>query len=285
MVFPPPSAMPSLHRLRHHRWFTATIAAAIGLALGVWWSPRRGGAPAEPAVAAAPAVPLRDSAAPSSAPPALPDAAPGSPLPASPARLERARVLAGIVKDGIAAPPVRLLDGMGREAQLSEPFKVLFEITPAEERALEAAILRAQNGVTATEIALAAVGPGEGEEAGSWVIKIPAFPEVGATLYDELFNTFATTLGPERLALFEPLVGPQLESTTGSLGLQERRLVITPKPRPEGGVRFESKDHFAATDSRGWSGSSFWDRRGLDQHFGELTRQLLPPDLGLPPSD
>ena len=162
-----------------------------------------------------------------------------------------------------------------RGYQISPAFVQLFELTPTEEATLNQALDDAGKQQYALELAHAT---SRLEDNGQKVvIDVPAFPQDGGKIYDQLHQTFATTLGPDRQPLFDDFADQQVENSLDNFGAEERTITILRKTSPNGSVTYSTQ--YAETGANGTAtgNGTFFDRAGLVQYF-PVAAPVLPAD-------
>ncbi len=179
-----------------------------------------------------------------------------------------------------ARPQRRLFEQGDR---LSPSFVEGFELSRAEAARLQSALDETRTGIERLTTAYARSG--WDEERKNWVIDIPAYPEEGRVLYDELFGEFARVLSREEWEVFQDLFASQLENQFDHLGTRTQRFVVA-RDATEGinGKRYlQVRQEWQSSDSSGNSTSEIpveevarrWPGI-VDQLPPEIRRQLSP---------
>jgi len=165
--------------------------------------------------------------------------------------LEMLQTLAQLKKEGLSFN-IQVLAGEEwvRRRRLSPGFVQLFGLTSAEEIELNQALADAGRQVDGLTLAM---GKSRQEDNGQKiVVEIAAFPEAGGKIYDQLFDTFATALGPDRRAIFDQFMGnEQVGAEYGGFGLEEETITISRATGPNGSVvyNFQAVDRGASTST------------------------------------
>jgi len=151
-----------------------------------------------------------------------------------------------------------------------------FDLTPAETATLNAAVARAAQRIA--ELSDLHASCKVDETKGRLVVDVPAFPDEGGRVYDELVGQFRSVLGPERFAYFNALFGESFDQNYDGFGTHRVRYEVELKPMaPSTGQpvhRIEGS--FVAGD--GSSGRSVSQLR-FDQiaKFHPVLKRFLPP--------
>ncbi len=104
-------------------------------------------------------------------------------------------------------------------------FASVYDLSPSEINALNAAIRAAKEKLFAIAVQQAKVEPsGDGSR---FVVEVPSTTDQGGTIYDGLLRTFADVLGPDRFQSFNELSGTNFESGFGAFGLANTRYELT----------------------------------------------------------
>lgn len=153
-----------------------------------------------------------------------------------------------------------------------------FDLTPAETATLNAAVARAAQRIA--ELSDLHASCKVDETKGRLVVDVPAFPDEGGRVYDELLGQFRSVLGPERFAYFGTLFGDSFDQSFDSFGTHRVRYEVELKPMATsaGQPVHRIEGSFVAGD--GSSGRSISQLR-LDQIaiVHPVLKRFLPPAL------
>ncbi len=122
----------------------------------------------------------------------------------------------------------QLLEGKwgdrSRATELTDGFAEAFELTASERQRLERALVDA---LSATDrLALERVQSHVVDDGRELVIEVPAFPEAGAQVYDQVSSVFTEVLGPERLGLFNEVYGSRMENLYRGIGTKTQTIRV-----------------------------------------------------------
>ncbi len=149
------------------------------------------------------------------------------------------------------------------DGTISRQFATLFALSDAEHDELRESVTRAR----ARLDELRAMHTTSGVRDGALVISVEPF-DGGADVYDDVMDSFARILGPQRNAAFVAVQDGQLSSFFSSFGAERRSITIT-REATEGGApqpRYEFQRRLA-------------DRRGVSGGSGPLDLTNPPADL------
>jgi hypothetical protein len=173
----------------------------------------------------------------------------------------------------ISAKINRFLDPSGK---LTEGFVAMLELTPTEQANLQRVIEKARERLAQYERANSTMKRGEN---GAATIAIKPFPELGGAVFDELMNSIAQTLGPERNAVFRDFGQEQVETEFSRFGAVQRKITFSassPDPRRPFSFREELTTGPEWTSNRAFD---FPTLAELKSHVGTVAG-LLPDDFG-----
>ena len=165
-------------------------------------------------------------------------------------------------------------------SELSRGFVGAFGLSASEAAALQAAVRRA-NGRVNSLLAAAAKVRVEADNSRAWV-ELPAMPTEGGQIYDELLQTFKTTLGPERLPYFEEFAAESFESAFRTFGAKQSTYEVVRSRDGGGRTVFSVKESFTLPNHHG-TNTSTADSEGLPKWFPVLA-QVLPPSFTQEPA-
>lgn len=197
-------------------------------------------------------------------------------LAAAVATLEPMRLLAQLDKKKWVRPEMAFVDSAGK---LTESFTGLFNLTPAEQAALQGTVDRAREHLAVLEQANATVAV---RPDGKVEIKVKAFAAEGGEVYNELMRDFASTLGPERDEVYRSLGAEQVELALSRFGAAERTVTVSRKAPGEGAQKTDKlivvRDETRTRGSSSTSSSDYKDLNEVATRIGTLVR-LLPPNF------
>lgn len=202
---------------------------------------------------------------------ATPAVATGTPLLSA---VDQLRVLADLSKRRLLHPVLTIFKHREPGA-FSPAFVELFAITEAEPHALQRVVDRSRERLAGLERDNASV---ERAANGDAVVTIRPFAQAGGAVYDELFKSFAATLGPERQNAFLVLGAKDMEKSLGWLGAAERTLTFSQVATPGGDTQFKAQAHHKLPTESGSQGASFKTFEEMAAWAGTAA-QLLPKDF------
>lgn len=118
---------------------------------------------------------------------------------------------------------------VGRDGKLAPGFAKMFDLTPAEDEALQQAVAQGRQQIDGLMAANATVTP----TGDTIVVAVKPFTG-GGDVYDTLMDGFARTLGPERNEMFLALQTDQLSRAFSNFGGEERTLTFSRQAAPDG---------------------------------------------------
>jgi len=203
-------------------------------------------------------------------------ASPG--LPATPdghaARMAQLRALAEAQKDKSANVNLPIVT---RNGKLAPEFSKMFDLTPAENEALQRAVAQGRQQIDSLLAANATVTP----TGDTIVVEVKSFTG-GGDVYDTLMDAFARTLGPERNELFLALQTEQLTRAFNSFGAEDRTLTFSREATADSaGSRLALRDLQRAPNSSMSSASTYPDLSKLPEQYAWVV-PLVPQVASLP---
>jgi len=162
----------------------------------------------------------------------------------------------------------------GDEAKLEPAFVELFEVSPSERAALEAAVDGARRKLDALLLENTKVSR---TPKGDVAIAIRPFPAAGGAVYDAMLRTFADTLGSERYTAFLALGAEQAEKKLGRFGTAERTIQLS-RESGDGDVRYRINDRSRWSERDNSNYSDYLTPERLAREMGPLV-QVLPADF------
>ena len=189
--------------------------------------------------------------------------------------LQRLQVLADLQEKKWASATSAFL---GPDGKLTSAFVGLFDLKPAEQESMQAAIERARVKLADLE---SANGKITRDANGDIVMSIQPFPTEGGKIYDETLNDIATILGFERNDAFRRLSNYWFEQAFGNFGVGERTYVFGYDERESQGP-YTFHDTTVTRSSRGIigrneGGYAFRTFDELAAHAGPIV-SVLPSD-------
>lgn len=154
-----------------------------------------------------------------------------------------------------------------------------FDLTPAETATLNAAVARAAQRMA--ELADQHASGRVDEATRKLIVEVPAYPEDGGRVYDELLGQFRAVLGPERFTYFDPLFGDNLERNYDGFGIHRVRyeVELTPMATSKGQPVHRIERSFVMGDGTGTGRSN--SQLPLDHvaKYHPILKRFLPPAL------
>ena len=157
------------------------------------------------------------------------------------------------------------LSFLDHHGEIDEVFAQLFELTPDERAKLTTVIKSAKTTVEQIELQNAKVVR---TEKGDIELTIEPYVEKGGKLYDQATAQIAETLGRERYAAFQALLGESFEHSFARFGAKARTLAITHDEKAT--LRYVVKETWKSSDMEGTSGSQFMDEASFRKFLGHL---------------
>lgn len=192
------------------------------------------------------------------------------------ATLEPMRLLAQLEKKNWVHPEMTFVSQTGT---LTESFKVLFNLTPAEQQALQSTVDRARERLAELERLNATVTQ---RPDGKIEIKVKAFAAEGGQVYNDLMREFANTLGSERDEVYRSLGAEQVEMALSRFGAAERTVTVSRKTpeaaNPNAGKLIVVRDETRTRSSSTTNSGDYHDLADVATRIGTLVR-LLPPNF------
>ncbi len=148
------------------------------------------------------------------------EAAPRSADTKLPGKLDTLRAFTELKEQNLVVLSGTLLSP--RDGKITEAFVKLFGLSSAETATLQEAINAGRRKIEALILANTTAEV----KKESVVVSTKPF-EGGAEIYDEVLDTFAQTLGPERFAVFLPMTSNQLGASFGQFGAEQRTVTVT----------------------------------------------------------
>jgi RNA polymerase sigma factor (sigma-70 family) len=185
--------------------------------------------------------------------------------------LDELRLIAALQEKKLVRSSITFV---GQGGSLEPAFVELFALTPAEQTALRQAIDNACERLRELEQPNTTVTR---SEKGDVVVTTKPFPKAGGQLYDELVNSFAHVLGPERYAAYATLGAAQVENALGGFGAVER--VVTFSYDPNAKSPYSMREDRSSPGSHSNSSSSFGNIEELSKRADTVMR-FVPPDFG-----
>jgi preprotein translocase subunit SecD len=163
-----------------------------------------------------------------------------------------------------------------RDGKLSPAFAELFELTSAEQAALQEVVDHTRSRMADLQAAAATVSR---NEAGAVVVTIPSLVE-SPQIYDETMDGFARTLGPARNSAFVALGENQMTGALDNFGAEQKTLTVTKSANPKDPSQpfYDLNTQTRTPHASSSSSSRLNDLNSLNQRVGPLAR-LIPPDL------
>lgn len=186
--------------------------------------------------------------------------------------LEALRVLVELQQRRLLSSRIRMTNY--GTTDLSNSFIKLFDLEPAEAATLQRAVNTARDKLSTLERDNTSV---QETPDGNLVITIKAYPQSGGAVYDELMNSFSTTLGAERQKAFLALGSNELERALGFVGAADRTLTITPRDNGKFEVREQHK-----TASESGSSDTTLDSLAKVKEWAGSAAALIPPSFSKP---
>lgn len=271
-------------------WLTIVAALLLGGVAGYWLrgelsagnalpppTVARVEEPAPPPPKAVPAQPAPVASESESEP--KPAAAPAAPPKSPYASLE---ALMELRKKGQMSFFVQVL---GPDHHLSAAIKKLLNISDAEAAALNSTIDATTKRIGEIEASRAVTQTNPKDN--SLVISVPAYPDQGGQLYDQMMGEMQNVLGPERSDLLLQVAGSGFDSSFGGFGVQNRTVTVQHVAGSDGHPgEFTIKDQRVmpvmsdgkpGTGSMTTSQSTLADRDAVSKQLGGLAG-LLPPN-------
>ena len=185
--------------------------------------------------------------------------------------LNRLRTVIDLTKSGVLQAGLSCVD---RQDHLTKACVSLFELTPAEQNALQAAITHARDSESALELANAKV---DILSDGSQKITVQSFPEVGGAVYDDLLKDIGNILGQERAAGFVALAMPQLDSSFNQYGAGDRTLIVKAlPPLQDGGLAYSITEEFKGAGETHRKTMEVFDPVSLRIELGGIAKLVQP---------
>ena len=186
--------------------------------------------------------------------------------------LSPVRTLADLQKRKLVDARMTFID---RQGKIGDAFAELFHLTADEREVLQQEVERVRQQL---DVAALAHAKASQDDAGNLVVEIPPLTG-GAELYDQLLDSFAQTLGPDRNALFFDLGTRQVEEALNSFGAEQRTLTVRRGAAPtEGAANYTVTDSRKTKDGSRTSTSNPGSRARLAASLGAIA-QLLPPEF------
>jgi hypothetical protein len=141
--------------------------------------------------------------------------------------------------------------------KLTSQFALLYGLTPPETAQLNTAALQAKQRLDELYRQRVRLDPSSGPE--KLVVTIPALPEEGGKIYNDLLAQVSAVLGPDRYALFDEISGNALDSSFDGFGLTRHRYEVVPVTEPDGRLSYKLTGAYVydAINYRAGSDSSF----------------------------
>ncbi len=154
-----------------------------------------------------------------------------------------------------------------------------FDLTPAETATLNAAVVRAAQRMA--ELADQHASGRVDEATGKLIVDVPAYPEDGGHVFDELLGQFRAVLGPERFAYFDSLFGDNLERNYDGFGIHRVRYEVELKPMAtfKGQPVHRIERSFVTGDGTGTGRSISQLPLNHVEKFHPILKRFLPPAL------
>jgi hypothetical protein len=207
--------------------------------------------------------------------------APSTALPGLPAatdahavKMAQLRALAEAQKDKSANVNLPIVT---RDGKLAPEFAKMFDLTPAENEALQRAVAQGRQQIDGLLAANATVTP----TGDTLVVEVKPFTG-GGDVYDTLMDAFARTLGPDRNELFLALQTDQLTRAFNSFGAEDRTLTFSREATTDStGSRLALRDMQRAPRSSMSSSMTFPDLSKLPDQYAWVV-PLVPQVSSLP---
>jgi RNA polymerase sigma factor (sigma-70 family) len=184
-------------------------------------------------------------------------------------RLDALRAVLDLKRRGLFSPDLTL---MGGTRIITNQFIDLFELSKEEAETLRQSIRDAANNLYALESTNTEV---TSEPGGDVKIVIKPFPEEGGAVYDEMRQTFAETLGPERFEAFMALGAAGMESALRDFGITRITRVVSREVSKDGEMRYRLRSVTSAPPDRNTSYVSGWmSRKQLEDSLGPMIERL-----------
>lgn len=203
-------------------------------------------------------------------------ASPGLPVAADEhaVKMAQLRALAGAQKDKSANVNLPIVT---RDGKLAPEFAKMFDLTPAENEALQRAVAQGRQQIDGLLAANATVTP----TGDTIVVEVKSFTG-GGDVYDTLMDAFARTLGPERNELFLALQTDQLTRAFNSFGAEDRTLTFSREATTDSaGSRLALRDLQRAPHSSTSSSMTYPDLSKLPDQYAWVV-PLVPQVSSLP---
>jgi hypothetical protein len=168
---------------------------------------------------------------------------------------------------------VPVFDPISGQCRLTDAIAALFELTPGERTQMDGHLARAKEEIDrmSVEHAMGASG-----EDGSWIINVPAFPERGGVVYEQMLASISAVLGPERTGSFLEIAGPAVERQLGAFGAEEAKIVLFPGTvSPSGEITYRVSESAKSWGTQGNSAGEF-SQQDIETRYGAVARHHVP---------
>lgn len=245
------------------------ITFAVGLLIGRHWpKPSLVSTihPAPVSIAETPAHPLNNPTAPASP---LSEASP----------IDRLTTLAWFKANGFPNIEINIADLKG----LTPEFIRFFNLSSAEQQAILTALENAKR--QSLQIASQAAQLTGRPTADDLVIEVPALPESGGKIYDDLLHSLRDVLGPDRYSYFDLFSGKEVERKNDSYGTKRKKYEIHREQGASNHVSYSLKISVweLGTDGTMTIQTSGTDSAWLANTYPEIAEQI-PSDFKTKPS-
>jgi hypothetical protein len=207
----------------------ACLVLLVGIALG-WWlrgtNPSVFPAPRRPVETTKQAEQIIAASRATEAGTTMPTAAKVDAAKISPT--DRVRILASINQHGHTRFYVNAIAG----TKLDSGFIEMFGLSDAEAASLNATLAAANSRLT--DIAISLASAQIDDEKTKISVHVPAFPDAGGAVHDQVLAAFKAVLGPDRYAAFNELSADGFENAFSMFGLNDTTYSLNFAPSSQG---------------------------------------------------
>jgi len=174
---------------------------------------------------------------------------------------------------------------LGPHERLSPGIAALLGISGPDEKRMNDALTNARVRLAQTEAGVASVARGSSPD--ELIVTIPAFPQQGGPIYDELMAQVGSILGPEREALWRDFGEQELDNQFNGFGVNSRLITIH-RISTDGRVSYELNDQrrdtvmgpsgHAEDITSSSSGARVPDHAALVKNLGLLGEKVIPAE-------
>ncbi len=154
-----------------------------------------------------------------------PDAEPAKVTPT-----DRVMNLAAMARRGLTPVVINAIIGN----KLDPSFVEMFGLSDVEVAQLNASLDAANRRMT--DLALGLATAQTDEESKTLSVHVPAFPDAGGVVHDQVFAAFKAALGPERYDAFSVLSANRVETAFGAFGLNDTTYIMKLVPFEQAGA-------------------------------------------------